>query len=290
MDRCVVISHMASGTAWRLAGGMTILVLAATGKIGRRLVPLLRADGNEVRAASRSGEARFDWTEPETWPAVLAGVRAVYLVAPEDPAPIEAFVTQAVQAGVERFVVLSGREIDRGDGRFGHEMLAAERAVAASGAGWTVLRANNFNQNFDEYTWREPLLAGRLGLPIGAVGEPFIDAQDVAEVAVVALTGVGHFEQVYELSGPAALTFAEAVRMMSEALGRPIEYVELSAAEYEAELLAEDCPIEAVQALGALFELMRAGHVAEPTDTVEKLLGRPATSFEEYVERVWRRS
>ncbi|MEV8371145.1 NAD(P)H-binding protein [Kribbella sp. NPDC056861] len=268
---------------------MTILVLAATGKTGRRLVPLLRADGNEVRAASRSGEVRFDWGERETWPAVLAGLRAVYLVAPEDPEPIEAFVAQAVQAGVERFVVLSGRELDRSDGRFGHEMLAAERAVAASGVGWTVVRANNFDQNFDEYTWREPLLAGRLGLPIGAVAEPFIDVRDVAEVAALALTGDGHFGQVYELSGPEALTFAEAVGMISEALGRPIEYVELSAAEYEAELLAEGYPAAAVEALGALFELMRAGLIAEPTDTVEKLLGRPAASFAEYVERVWRR-
>ncbi|WBQ08488.1 NmrA family NAD(P)-binding protein [Kribbella sp. CA-293567] len=266
---------------------MTILVLAATGKTGRRLVPQLRADGNEVRAASRSGEARFDWNEPETWAAVLAGVRAVYLVAPEDPEPVEAFVAQAVRAGVERFVVLSGRELEQAEGRFGGEMLAAERAVAASGVGWTVLRSNNFNQNFDEYTWREPLLAGRLGLPIGATGEPFIDTQDVAEVAALALTEAGHFGQVYELSGPESLTFGEAVRMISAALGRPIEYVELTPAEYEAELLAEGFPAEVAGALGGMFEMMREGLITTPTDTVEKLLGRPATTFAEYVGRVW---
>ncbi|NEA30783.1 NAD(P)H-binding protein [Streptomyces sp. SID13031] len=268
---------------------MTILVLAATGKTGRRLVQHLRADGNEVRAASRSGEVRFDWDEPATWAAVLAGVRVVYLVAPDDPAPIEAFVEQAVRAGVERFVVLSGRKLDQAGGRFGHGMLAAERVVAASGVGWTILRSNNFNQNFDEYTWREPLLAGRLALPIGAMGEPFIDAQDVVEVAAVALTGVGHFGQVYELTGPDSLTFAEAVRMMSVASGRPIEYVEVPATEYEAGLLAEGYPAEVAEELGALFEVMRAGLITEPTDTVAKLLNRPATSFAEYVARAWQR-
>jgi len=228
---------------------MTILVLAATGKTGRRLIPQLRADGNEVRAASRSGEVRFDWTEPGTWAAVLAGVRAVYLVAPDETGPIEAFVEQAVRAGVERFVVLSGRKLDQAGGRFGHGMLAAEQAVAASGVGWTVLRSNNFNQNFDEYTWREPLLAGRLALPIGAMGEPFIDAQDVADVAALALTGVGHFGQVYELTGPDSLPFADAVRMISEAIGRPIEYVEVPSAEYEAGLLAEGDPADVAAAV-----------------------------------------
>lgn len=265
---------------------MTILVLGATGKTGRRVVQKLRADGNDVRAASRSGEARFDWDEPSTWPAVLAGARAMYLVAPDDPAPIEAFVAEAVRAGVERFVALSGRKLDQADG-FGHGMLAAERAVAASGAGWTILRSNNFNQNFDEYTWREPLLAGRLALPIGAMSEPFIDAQDVADAAAVVLTGVGHSAQVYELTGPDSLTFADAVRMMSEASGRPMKYVEVSATEYEAGLIAEGYPAEVAAELGALFEVMRSGLITEPTDTVPKLIGRPATSFAKYAVRAW---
>ncbi|WP_328324361.1 NAD(P)H-binding protein [Kribbella sp. NBC_00382] len=267
---------------------MTILVLAATGKTGRRLVPQLRAEGNEVRAASRSGEVRFDWAEPASWEAVLAGVRAVYLVAPDDPAPIEEFVAQGVGAGVERLVVLSGRRLDQAGGAFGHAMLTAEQVVMASGADWTVVRANNFNQNFDEYTWREPLLAGRLSLPIGAVGEPFIDVQDVAEVAALALTGVGHAGQVYELSGPDSITFAEAVRVMSEASGRAMEYVEVTGPEYEAGLVGEGYPVEVAAELGGLFEVMRSGLITEPTDTVAKLLGRPAIAFREYAARAWR--
>ncbi len=267
--------------------GMTILVLGATGKTGRRVVRQLRADGNEVRAASRSGEVRFDWTDPQTWAGVVDGAKAVYLIAPDDPEPIEAFVTQAVRAGVERFVVLSGRGIDHAEGRFGPGMVEAERAVAASGVGWTVLRANNFNQNFTEDLWHEPLLAGRLALPMGAVGESFVDVHDIAEVAALTLTGDGHFGQVYELSGPESLTFAEAVRVISKVSGRTIEYVELSPAEYQAEVLAEGYPAEVAELLGVMFELMRAGNLTAPTDTVEKLLGRPATTFAEYAVQAW---
>jgi len=278
---------MVSRDGRRLALGMTILVLGATGKTGRRVVRHLRADGNEVRAASRSGEVRFDWTEPGTWAAAVDGAKAVYLIAPEEPGPIEGFVKQAVQAGVERFVVLSGRGIDHAEGRFGPGMVEAERVVATSGVGWTVLRANNFNQNFTEDLWHEPVLAGRLALPMGEVGESFIDVHDVAAVAALTLTEDGHFGQVYELSGPESLTFAEVVRMISEASGRSIEYVELSPEEYRAELIEAGYPEEVVELLGVMFELMRAGNLTTPTDTVEKLLGRPPIRFSEYAAQAW---
>lgn len=267
--------------------GMTILVLGATGKTGRRVVRQLRADGNEVRAASRSGEVRFDWDDPQTWAAAVDGAKAVYLIAPEGPGPVEAFVAQAVRAGVERFVVVSGRGIDQAEGRFGPGMVEAERVVAASGVGWTVLRANNFSQNFTEDLWHEPVLAGRLALPLGAVGEPFVDVHDIAEVAALVLTEDGHSGQVYDLSGPESLTFAEAVRIISEVSGRPIEYVELSPEEYRAESIAAGYPAEVADMLGVMFELMRAGILTAPTDTVEKLLGRPATSFAEYAVQAW---
>ncbi len=273
--------------AARLALTMTILVLGATGKTGRRLVSQLRAEGNEVRAASRSGEVRFDWSEPGTWAAAVDGAKAVYLIAPEEPEPIEGFVKQAAQSGVERFVVLSGRGIDHAEGRFGPGMVEAERVVATSGVGWTVLRANNFNQNFTEDLWHEPVLAGRLALPMGEVGESFIDVHDVAAVAALTLTEDGHFGQVYELSGPESLTFAEVVWMISEVSGRSIEYVELSPEEYRAELVAVGYPEEVVELLGVMFELMRAGNLTAPTDTVEKLLGRPPIRFSEYAARAW---
>ncbi len=273
----------------RLTRSMTILVFGATGKTGRRVVGRLRDGGEKVLAASRSGEVRFDWSEPDSWTAPLAEADAVYLIAPEDPAPVSPFVTRAVASGVRRFVVLSGRGIEHTGGRFGNGMTAAEDAVRAAGVDWTIIRANNFDQNFDEDLWHAPLLAGRLALPIGAVGESFIDAEDVADVAAALLTRDGHAGQIYELSGPRAITFAEAVAAIAAVSGRTIEYAELTPQAYEDELLAAGYPAAVATELGVMFELMRTGANTPPTDGVQRVLGRPARDFEAYVDRVWRR-
>ncbi|SEQ65490.1 NAD(P)H-binding protein [Streptomyces radiopugnans] len=262
-----------------------ILVLGSTGKTGRRLVSALRAADRPVRAASRSGEVRFDWFDRETWAAALDGAAAVYLVAPGDPAPVRPFVEQAVEAGVRRFVALSGRGIDQVPAGFFRGMAAAERAVRDSGAEWTVIRPNNFSQNFDEDLWHAPLRAGRLALPIGSVPEPFVDAQDIADVAAVLLTSDGHHGRVYDLSGPRALTFGAAVETIAGAAGRTIRYEELTPREYRAELLAEGVPEEAVGELDAMFAAMRAGHLAEPGDGVRRVLGREPADFGAYASR-----
>ncbi|MDT0341718.1 NmrA family NAD(P)-binding protein [Streptomyces litchfieldiae] len=264
-----------------------ILVTGATGKTGRRVTRKLRADGRTVRAASRSGEVPFHWEKPETWTAALAGAGAVYLVAPEEPGTVAAFVERAVAAGVGRFVVLSGRGLDRAAPvGFMVAMAAAERAVRDAGVDWAVIRANNFNQNFDEDLWLEPLRAGRLALPAGAVPEPFVDVEDVAEVAAALLTREGRLGgEVYELSGPRGLTFAEATEVIARAAGRPIAYEELTPEEYGAELLAEGWPPEAVEGVNAMFALMAAGHLAPPADGVARVLGREPVAFEDWAAR-----
>ncbi|ADI05042.1 NmrA family protein [Streptomyces bingchenggensis BCW-1] len=261
------------------------MVLGATGKTGRRLVHTLRTAGRTVRAASRSGEIRFDWSDQDTWPTALEGASAVYLIAPEDPALAPIFVKQATEAGVARFVALSGRGIDQVPVDSFQGMTAAEQAVRDSGAQWTILRPNNFNQNFDDDVWRAPLRDGRLALPIGSVPEPFIDAQDIADVAAAVLTSDGHHGQVYDLSGPRALTFGTAVATIAKAAGRPIRYVELTPEEYRAELLAEGVSEEAAAELNVLFAGMRAGHFAEPADGVRRVLGRDPVDFDTYATR-----
>ncbi|MFI7700221.1 NAD(P)H-binding protein [Nonomuraea sp. NPDC049480] len=262
-----------------------ILVLGATGKTGRRLVRTLRAAGKPVRAASRSGEVRFDWSDQDTWPAALDGASAVYLMAPGDPALAEPFVKQATEAGVARFVALSGRGIEQITGDYFQGMAAGEQAVRDSGAEWTIIRPNNFSQNFDEDLWCASLRAGRLALPAGSVPEPFIDAQDIADVAAVLLTSDGHHGQVYDLSGPRALSFGTAVAAIARAAGRSIRYVELSPDEYRAQLLAEGASEDDAAELNAMFDMMRAGHVAEPADGVRRVLGREPVDFDDYAAR-----
>ncbi|MGY0064641.1 NAD(P)H-binding protein [Streptomyces sp. LZ34] len=263
----------------------TILVLGATGKTGRRLVHTLRAAGRAVRAASRSGEVRFDWSDQDTWATALEGASAVHLMAPQDPALAEIFVKQATEAGVDRFVALSARGIEQLPADFFQGMTAAEQAVRDSGAEWTIIRPNNFNQNFDEDIWRAPLRDGRLALPMGSVPEPFIDAQDIADVAAAVLTSDGHHGQVYDLSGPRALTFGTAVATIAKAAGRSIRYVELTPEEYRAELLAGGASEEVAAELNVLFAGMRDGHFTEPGDGVRHVLGRDPIDFDTYAAR-----
>jgi uncharacterized protein YbjT (DUF2867 family) len=260
----------------------TVLVLGATGKTGRRLVPTLRAAGVSVRAASRSGEVRFDWHDQDTWPAVLDGVSAVYLVAPAEPELVQAFVKQATD--VQRFVLLSGRAIEQFTDSF-NSLVAAERAVRDSGAEWTIIHANNFSQNFSEDMFHAPLMAGRLALPIGSVPEPFVDARDIADVAAVLLTSDGHHGQEYELSGPRGLTFEEVVAKIAAASGRAIRYEEITPSEFRAELLASGLPGEVADEIDALFAVMRAGHFATLGDGVQRVLGREPIGFDDYVDR-----
>ncbi|MEV5321474.1 NAD(P)H-binding protein [Streptomyces sp. NPDC052687] len=262
-----------------------ILVLGATGKVGRRLVRTLRAAGRPVRAASRTGTVRFDWTDRSTWRTALDGASAVHLLAPVDPALASPFVEQATEAGVSRFVALSARGIDRMRPPYFQGMAAAEQAVRESGARWTILRPNNFHQNFDEDVWRAPLRSGHLALPLGAVPEPFVDVQDIADVAAAVLTSDGHHGRVYELSGPRGLTFEEAVAAIAEAAGRPIRYTEVTPEEYRADLLASGASGEAADELNAMFAAMRAGHFAEPGTGVREVLGRAPVDFATYAAR-----
>jgi uncharacterized protein YbjT (DUF2867 family) len=261
-----------------------ILVLGATGKTGRRVVARLREAGRTVRAASRSGETRFDWTDRATWAPALAGVTALYLVGPPDPAPIADFVDRAVAAGVRRFVVLSGRGVEVFGDSFEPSMAEAERVVREAGVDWTVIRPNNFSQNFDEDIFAAPLREGRLSLPVGDVPEPFIDAEDIAEVAAALLTENGHTGRTYELSGPRALTFAEAVAELAEASGRPMRFEHITPDAYVAELTAADVPDEPARALADVLAWLADGYNAAPVSGVRDVLGREPRDFSVYAK------
>jgi len=183
----------------------------------------LAAHGHAVRVGSWSGRPPFDWQDRATWAPALHGVGAAYLsyypdlAAPGAAETTGAFARLAVSSGVSRLVLLAGRGEP--------ETEVAEQAVRESGAELTIVRAAWFNQNFSEDFLLGPVLAGEVALPAGEVPEPFVDADDIAEVAVAALTQDGHAGQLYELTGPRLLTFAEAVGEIAAAAGRPISYL-----------------------------------------------------------------
>jgi uncharacterized protein YbjT (DUF2867 family) len=263
------------------------LVLGATGKTGRRVLARLRLHSTPVRPASRSSPTRFDWSDPDGWDAALQDATAVYVVAPRVPGPVHEFVARAEAAGVQRLVLLSGRGADTwGDSTFGLDMRSAEDAVRGSALEWTVLRASNFDQNFDEDVFHAPLVTGELALPAGAVPEPFIDIEDVADAAAVVLTEPGrHAGRIYELTGPRALTFAEAVELISRASGLPITYKQISPAEYTATLVEEGVDEDDAHHVAEMFVLMERGLLAATTDDLATVLGRAPRTFEDYVVR-----
>lgn len=271
----------------RLMNTENTLVLGATGKTGRRVLARLRLRGTPVRAASRSSATRFDWSDPGGWDAALRDISVAYVVPPGVPGPAHEFVKRAEAAGVRRLVLLSGRGADTwGDSAFGLDMRSAEDAVRGSALEWTVLRASNFNQNFDEDVFHAPLVAGELALPADTVPEPFIDIEDIADIATKVLTEPGrHAGRIYELTGPRALTFGEAVELISRASGRPLTYRPIPSAEYVETLVAEGVGEGDAQHVAEMFTLMERGLFAETTDDLASVLGRVPRTFEEYVVR-----
>ncbi|WP_191302092.1 NmrA family NAD(P)-binding protein [Lentzea cavernae] len=262
-----------------------ILVLGATGKTGRRVVHSLEAAGATTRKASRA--TGFDWNDHTTWKPFLQNVRAAYVIAPEDPSAATPFVELATTSGVQRLVLLSGRGLDKTPPEIFQGMHAAEHAVRSGPIPWTILRANNFNQNFSEQVWHPEIKAGRLSLPVDDTPEPFVDVHDIAEVSTLALLG-DHAGQTYDLTGPESITFTTAVAKISAATGSRIELAELTPAEYREALLSHGLPEEVATELNGMFEGMRNGLMTNPTDDIPRLLGRPAKSFDTYVSETWR--
>lgn len=266
-----------------------ILVTGGTGMTGRRVSALLADAGARVRVGSRSGEPRFDWHEPATWDAVLDGVTGVYLCYHPDLAfpgaaeAVSAFAARAAEAGVRRMVLLSGR------GEKGAEN--TEAMVREAFAGTTVLRCSVFAQDFSESFFLPPLLSGVLPLPVPDVAEPFVDLDDVARVALRALTEDGHGGVTYELTGPLSLTFAEAVAVVGGVSGRRVRFAEVTPEEFVAAMVAAGAPEDLAHGLIGLLEEILDGRNVEPADGVERALGRPATPFADYARKAadaWR--
>ena len=257
-----------------------ILVLGGTGKTGRRVLDRLRTRGLPTRLGSRGAEPPFDWENDATWAPALEGVRSAYvsyypdLAIPGAVETVGAFARLAVERGVPRLVLLAGRGEEEAE--------LAEQAVRDSGAELTIVRATWFAQNFSEDYMRDGVLAGELALPAGNTPEPFVDADDIADVAVAALTEDGHVGQLYEVTGPRLLTFAEAVAEIGEAAGREIRYVPVSQEEFAAAAVDQGVPAEFIELLAYLFGEVLDGRNAHVTDGVQRALGRPPKDFRDF--------
>ncbi len=258
------------------------LVVGSTGKTERRVVARLEAMGAPVRHGSRRAAIPFDWDDRATWAPALTGVKAAYvafhpdLAVPGAPEAISEFTRLATEAGVERLVLLSGR----GES----EAQRCERIVEESGLTWTVVRASWFLQNFSEGFVRDMIIGGTVALPVGQVLEPFVDAEDIADVAVAALTGSGVVNRVVEVTGPRLMTFDDAIGEIAAASGREIAFVDIGHDEFLASMREVGVPAAYVELLDYLFREVLDGRNASLASGVREALGREARDLSDYVE------
>ncbi|MFI5696581.1 NAD(P)H-binding protein [Kribbella sp. NPDC051586] len=259
------------------------LVLGATGTTGRRVADRLRSAGHFVRTASRTGsDVRLDLDDPSTWTPALDGITAAYLMEPtvRPGDRLARFTERALSTGVRRLVLLSAsRASDPA-----HPLHTVEQTVRNSGAEWTILHPNWFAQNFTEGPWKDAVRRGTLALPAGDGRTPFIDADDIADVATAALTTSEHRGRTYELTGPEAITFTEATSHLTEAGNHRVEYVAVAPADYTEQQVAQGVPRAGAELLTSILASIANGYGGEPTTDVEQALGRPARTFKAFAQ------
>ncbi|CAL9357373.1 NAD(P)H azoreductase [Nocardiopsis dassonvillei] len=266
-----------------------ILVIGGTGTTGRRVARLLTEQGRAVRVASRSSAHRFDWADPATWDSALEGVRAAYVV-PNDADPrTPDLIAAARDRGLERLVLLSARGNDDPDyyadrPNTDNVHSQGEKALADSGLEWTVLRPTWFTQNFTEGLFAPMVQAGDLRLPLQDAACPYIDTDDIAEVAVAALTRDGHQGRTYEMSGPHPLTLDEVAEAFTEA-GTPVTRTSVTTEEFVAAQVADGVPEEVALIWADVLGPLARGRESHLSTGVQEALGRPPRSLAETLSR-----
>lgn len=272
-----------------------ILVLGATGTVGTTTVRALQGAGAKVKIGARAPEkakalgvdaVRFDWEDFGSYVPAFEGAEKLYLLTPGSDRA-HGYTMQAVaaakRAGVKHIVRLSVIGADSEPGiALGRQHRACEKEIAASGIAWTFLRPTYFMQNFVNYYGVNPKQGGAVYLAHGDAKASYVDARDLGEVGAKVLTSGGHEGKSYELTGPAALSDAEAVAILSSALGHPYTYAAVPP-EAAAQAMAQmGAPAWQIDAFAELDWVVREGHASGVTDGVKTVLGRDPTSFAQW--------
>ncbi len=261
-----------------------ILVIGGTGKTGRRVVEGLEKHGHHVRVGTRGNTPAFDWNDHSTYGPALKGMDRAYIVyypdlaVPGSKEAITALTEAALKEGLEKVVLLSGKGETEAE--------ACEEIVANSGLNYTLVRASWFNQNFSEGAFLDFVLAGQVALPMPEAEIPFVDARDIAEVATKVLLDDSYNGETITVTGPRKMTFKEVVEAMSKGIGKELQYRPISIEEFKEGMKAAGLPDSYVWLFGYLFkEVLGNPDNQTVSHDVERVLGRKAISFEEYVER-----
>ena len=274
-----------------------LLITGATGNIGRGVVDLLHNEGHDVRALVRSASraellpdgidiAAGDLDDAGSVAAALDGVDGVFLLhAGVGTDQTRIMIDAARSAGVRRIVLLSsiGARL-RPLPMIGAMLAAREELLVASGLDATYLRPNTLMTN--ALAWADAIRdENRVVDPTGPGRMPGVDPDDIARVAALVLTQDGHAGNGYILNGPEALTSREQVEILSEVLGRTIDFVDVTPEQFSQASIEQGTPPPAAEALQNLNEMFRAGRAGVIADDVENLTGVAPRTFRDWCER-----
>ena len=271
-----------------------ILITGATGTVGREVVAQLLAAGQKVRAMTRNpAKARLDsraelvrgnFEDPESLSAAVKGMERVFslTLGPQTGNHEKNLAHAAKAAGVRHIVKLSAMG---GDGEVKNEIRKwhdeGEEAIRDSGVPLTVLYPGAFMSN--AFHWRETIRAtGKVFSNYGDGKLPPIHPRDIAAVAVRALITDGHEGKSYNLTGPEALTVAEQVKILSDAIGKPIEYIPVSDDATRSGMQKAGLPPELINALIPFAAFIRSGQAAQVFPTIREITGRAPFTFSDW--------
>ncbi|EOC1763810.1 SDR family oxidoreductase [Vibrio fluvialis] len=266
-----------------------VLVLGASGHVGQPLVAELLAKGEQVKAASRSGQAFgaaegvvFDFADPTTFDAAFDGVDRAYVMLPGGYVESKALLEPVIQAAAERNVKVVFQSVLGVDADDSIPYRQVEIALENSGVPYVILRPNWFADNFHTY-WKAGIDQGVIGVPAGDGKSSFIDVRDIASSAAAALTTNRFDNQAFNLTGPEALSYAQAAQKISEALGKPVAYQAMEEGAFCDLLKSVGVPADYAEFLTSIFYPVREGWTAGVSDAVVTLTGKAPRSLDEYI-------
>lgn len=272
---------------------MSVLVTGASGKTGKSLVAQLKAKSMAYRAASRSGEAPFDWTQSKTWGPALESVTSVYLVAPPtvaDPySRIIEFLKFAMGSGARRFVFLGMASLPAGGPAHGQ----VHQWLKDNSDDWAVLSPSAFMQNFSEGPYLASILQEDTFYSNTGTGRvPFVDAEDIASAALAALSAPRPLNRDFMITGGESISYDEVAELISRASGRSISHTHISTEALTERFLARGLPEPTARFLAAGYETIAAGYQDRMSEDFNSLTGKLPTTFEAFAKAnadVWRR-
>lgn len=273
-----------------------VIVTGATGNLGKEVVAALMQKGMEVKAATTRPQAypaqgmgqavKFDYRYTSTWDDTLAGADGLFLIAlpmdPEAPSKLNPFIDRAKEAGVRHIVMNSALGVDQNEEA---PLRIIERHLMESGVDYTVLRPNFFMENFSNGFAQLPIKEqGGIFLAAGDGKTSFISTRDIARVAAAAFQD-RMFGRELNLTGPEALDHYQVAEIISKVAGKPIQYHALSEDQMLEGGRAAGMPEGAVQYMGVLYGVVRAGWAEGITQDVEEVTGDQPMSFQAFAKQ-----